>query len=104
MEIKKTSEKYNFYKEGADYVLDLGRIKRGENTKTDLLITAIEDSNLLEVERTCGCLSSDKELLDKNTQKVTISYNQCDSSFAKIMVVKYRNVKIGQIKIKGQCS
>lgn len=104
MEIKKTSEKYNFYKEDKDYVLDLGRIKRGENTKTDLLITGLEDSSLFEIKAVCGCTSTDKEIVDKSTQKVSITYNQCDSSFAKVMIIKYKNLEIGKIKVKGLCS
>lgn len=105
MEIQKTTVKYNFYKlDDKDYVLELGAIKRGENTKTDLLITGIEDSSLLEIAKTCGCTSTDKTIVDKNTQKVSITYNQCDPSFSKVMLIKYRNVEIGKIKIKGQCS
>lgn len=103
MEITKTTEKYNFYKEGNNYVLDLGIKKRVEDTTTTLLITDIEDSSLLEVKKTCGCTNTEKTIIDKNTQSVKISYTQCDPSFAKIMEIKYKNVKIGTIKIKGTC-
>lgn len=103
MEIQKLSEKYNFYKEGVNYILDLGKKKREEDTTTELLITGIEDSKLLDIVRTCGCSSVDKEIVDQNTQSVKIKYTQCDPSFAKIMEIKYKNVKIGTIKIKGTC-
>ena len=103
MEIKKISEKYNFYKEQDNYVLDLGNIKRNENTTTELLISGIEDSNLLEVKATCGCTSTEKLVIDKNTQTVKITYTQCDPTISKVMEIRYKNTKIGIIKIKGLC-
>jgi len=103
MEIVKTTEKYKFYQEGVNYILELGDIKNGENTTTELLVTGIEDSNLLQVVAHCGCTTTDKQLIDKNTQSIKISYTQCDPSFAKILEIKYKGVKLGTIKLKGKC-
>lgn len=104
MEIQKTSVKYNLYREGADYILDLGTIKRGENTETVLLINQIEDSSLLTIHPQCGCTASEVKRIDQNSLSVNLTYKNCDPSFVKVVEIKYRNVKIGIIKIKGKCS
>jgi len=103
MEITKTTEKYNFYKEGADYVLDLGTIKRAEERTTELLISGVEVSNKITLHPKCGCTSSNKNIIDQNSLSVKVNYKDCDPSFAKIVEVKYNNVKVGLIKIKGKC-
>lgn len=104
MEIKKISEKYSFYKQGADYILDLGNIKRAEDRTTEILITGLENANLLTVHPSCGCTGSEKRIIDINSLSVKLNYRDCDPSFAKTVVIKYSNVKIGLIKITGKCS
>lgn len=99
MEIKKITEKYNFYKDGDNYILHLGSITRGENTKTELLFSNVES---LEVNSTCGCTVAEKTVIDKTTQKYTISYNNCDSSFSKVLSCKNKE-KNFLIKIQGVC-
>lgn len=104
MQIEKITEKYTLTKEGTNYTLELGNVKNAEDKSIELLITGIEDSSLFSIEKTCGCTATEKTNIDVNTQKVKITYKQCDPSFAKVMEIKYRNVKIGIIKIKGKCS
>lgn len=103
MEIQKVTEKYSFYKEGADYILDLGLIKRAENRTTELLISGVEDSNLLTIHPSCGCTASEKTVIDINNLSVKLNYKDCDPTFSKTVVIKYKNVKIGLIKLKGKC-
>lgn len=103
MEITKTTEKYSFYKEGSDYILDLGNIKRAEDRTTELLFTGVEDANQISIHPQCGCTSSDKKVIDENSLSVKLNYKNCDPTFAKIVEIKYKNVKIGLIKIKGAC-
>lgn len=104
MEIEKISNKYTFYEEGSDYVLDLGTIKRAENRETEFLITGIEDSKSLTIKGSCGCVSTRIEILDKNTVKANINYTDCESKIAKLAVLKYKGVKVKEIKIKGSCN
>lgn len=103
MEIIKTTNKYDFYTEGEEYVLDLGTIKRAENRETEFLVTGIEDSKLLTIKGSCGCVSTKLEIIDKNTVKGTINYTDCEASILKLAILKYSGVKINQIKIKGSC-
>ncbi len=104
MEITKTTEKYNFYKEGENYILDLGNIKRTENRETGLLFTGIEDSKAITLKPGCQCTeTTDKIIIDENTLSVKLTYNDCDATIAKTVSIKYNNVNIGLIKIKGKC-
>jgi hypothetical protein len=103
MTIEKTSEKYTLTQEGENYTLELGKIKRGENTTTELKISGIEDSNLFLLKVTCGCTTTEKTNIDKNTQIVKVAYTQCDPTISKVMEIRYNNTKIGIIKIKGLC-
>ena len=99
MEIKKVTEKYNFYKEGFDYILDLGRIKKGEDTTTTLLF---ENVDKLTVNATCGCTVADRKDIDTKTVSYNIKYKNCDSQFSKILVCQNNKEKF-KIKIKGTC-
>jgi len=103
MKIKNTTEKFNFYEENGNYTIDFGTFKKGQSS-IDLLITGIEDSSLLDVVPTCQCSVSEKKIIDKNTQKVNISYNECSTKVSKVMEIRYKNQKIGIIKITGQCT
>lgn len=103
MEITKITEKYILERDGVNYTIELGNVKSAEDKSIELLITGIEDSSLFSIEKTCGCTATEKTNIDVNTQKVKITYKQCDPTFAKVMEIKYRNVKIGLIKLKGKC-
>lgn len=101
MKITKTTTKYEFYKEGNDYILNLGEIKRGEDTTTELLFEEVEASKL-QVNRTCGCTTTDRTEVNTTTVKISVKYTQCDTSFSKILNC-YNNKENFKIKIKGKC-
>lgn len=103
MKINKTSEKYNFYPDGVNYVLDFGQIKNGEKPTVELVITDLIDSNLLYVKPTCSCTSISKEIVNQTTQKIKLTYLQCDTKISKITEVRYNNVKVCVIKLIGAC-
>ena len=99
MTIKKTTDKYDFYQEDNYYVLDLGNIKKGEDTTTVLLF---EDINNLKVTTTCGCTATDKKELGDNKVEYKVSYNKCESTFSKTLNCENNNTNF-LIKIKGKC-
>lgn len=99
MKITKLTDKYDFYQEDNYYVLNLGKIKKGENTTTTLLF---EDVNNLKVTATCGCTATNRKELGDNKVEYTVSYNSCDSSFSKTLNCSNNEDKF-LIKIKGQC-
>lgn len=98
-----TVNKYNIYKENGTYILDFGNVKAAEDKTVSLLIKGIEDSTKLKVLRTCSCTIAHEEIVDKNTQIVRLTYDQCAPTIAKVLEVRYNNKKIGIIKIKGKC-
>ncbi len=99
MQITKKTEKYNFYQEGKDYILNLGSIKRGEDTTT---VLHFQNTNGLTVNSTCGCTVADKKQLEDGSIEYSIKYKNCDSSFSKILNC-YNNKENFKIKIKGTC-
>lgn len=101
--LKITVNKYNIFKEGKDFILDFGEVKNAEDKTVTLLIENIENSELLNINRTCGCTTTNKEIVDAHTQAVRINYNQCDPTISKALEVVYNNKKVGIIKIKGKC-
>lgn len=103
MQIKKISTNYNFYQDGANYILNLGEIKNGDDTTTELIISEVEDLKKVLVKSTCGCTVVTPVIKSDSTVSVKVKYNECASSFAKILEVYYNNVKTGIIKITGKC-
>jgi len=63
---KITDNKYTFYQNGEDYILNLGSIVRGEDTTTELLFENVEDVDKLVINSTCGCTSADRNKIDNN--------------------------------------
>lgn len=100
MQIKKTTDKYLFYKDGSDYILDLGSIKKGEDTTTELLF---EDVKELIVNSTCGCTVAERTELGNAKVSYKIRYKNCDASFSKVLNC-YNNKENFKIKIKGRCT
>lgn len=101
MKITKTTTKYEFYKEGNDYILNLGKIKKGEDTTTELLFEEV-DAVKLKVTATCGCTVADRTEVNNTTVRVSVKYKNCDPSFSKILNC-YNNKENFKIKIKGKC-
>lgn len=100
MQITKTTDRYLFYKDGSDYILDLGSIKKGEDTTTVLLF---EDVKGLQINPTCGCTIADRTELSDTKVSYKIKYTNCDSSFSKVLNC-YNNKENFKIKIKGRCT
>ena len=102
MKVKKTTEKYLFYQDGSDYILNLGEIKKGEDTTTELLFEEVEDVKRLAINSTCGCTSADRKEIDKNTLSVKIKYKNCDPTFTKVLSCS-NNKEVFKIRVKGVC-
>ena len=64
MKITKITDKYSFYKEGEGYTLNLGTIRKGEDTKVELLFEGFEDLNL---KGGCSCVTKTKTDLEGAT-------------------------------------
>lgn len=104
MEVNKISEKYQFYKDGASYVLDFGEVKRAEDKSVYILIKDIEEANRLTLSGTCGCTTTEKTIVDKTSTSFKITYSDCDRGFKKAVIVKYDNIQLTTIILKGRCS
>lgn len=99
MEVIKLTDKYDFYQEGNDYILNLGQITSGEDTKTELLFKGFTD---LTLSATCGCTVADKEKRTDGTTVYSITYNQCSPSFSRVLVGKSKEKQF-KLKVKGVC-
>lgn len=104
MEITKISDKYNFYEDGASYVVDFGAVKKAEDKSVIIQITGVAEAGLLELGKTCGCTTIGKTLIDKNTATFKLAYTDCSKSFNKIVTINYNKKKLTTIKLTGQCS
>lgn len=104
MEVNKTSEKYQFYKDGASYILDFGEVKRAEDKSAIVEITEVDEASLVNLQSTCGCSTTDKTVVDKNTVRFNINYNDCATEFNKVLVLQYNGQQLTTILIKGRCS
>jgi hypothetical protein len=100
MQVRKiTDNTYTFYQEGDNYVLNLGTIRAGEDTTTELLF---ENVAKLVVNNTCGCTITEENKIDKHTVSVKVKYRNCDSTFSKVLACSNSNKEF-TIKIKGIC-
>lgn len=103
MEIRKISEKYNFYQDGAQYVIDFGNVKRAEDKSATIEITGVEEAGLLELGKTCGCTTIGKTLVNKTTAQFKLAYTDCSKEFNKVVVINYDKKKLTTINLKGKC-
>jgi hypothetical protein len=99
MTIEKITQNYSFSKEGKDYILNLGEIKRGDDTTT---VLHFKDVKGLTVSATCGCTVADRTELEDGSVKYSVKYKNCDSSFSKVLNCQ-NNKENFKIKIKGTC-
>lgn len=102
MKVKKTTEKYLFYQDGNDYILNLGEIKKGDDTTTELLFEEVEDVTKLILNKTCGCTTLGREEINNNTLKIAVKYTNCDTTFSKVINC-VNNKEPFKIRIKGSC-
>ena len=104
MKVNKTSEKYQFYKDGASYVLDFGEVKRAEDKSATVEITEVEEAGLLQLQGTCGCVVAEKTLHDKDRASFKITYTDCDLGFNKVILVQYNKQQLTTILLTGKCN
>jgi hypothetical protein len=104
MQIEKISSKYSISQEGVTFTVDMGNVKNAEDKTVNLFISGVEDGSKVTLHPKCGC-TVPSERVDTEDNKVLIkfTYEDCEDSFTKTIVVKYSNVQIGIIKLKGKC-
>jgi hypothetical protein len=100
---KLTKNTYLFYKEGEDYILNLGQIKKGEDTTTELLFEEVGNADTTKVSPKCGCTAVDRKKIDSTSFSIKIKYANCDSTFTKIVAINEGKTGGFKIKIKGTC-
>lgn len=103
MKVRKTTEKYLFYQDGNDYILNLGGIKKGEDTTTELLFEEVEDVKRASVVAKCGCTLVEKNILNENSFSIKVRYTHCENTFTKIVVINEGKPNAFKIRIKGSC-
>lgn len=104
MKVKKITEnKYTFYQNGNDYILNLGAMLRGEDTTTELLFEEVVNPQSVTVVAKCGCTATNKEVLSPTSFSVKVKYKECETSFSKIVVINEGKVDSFKIKITGSC-
>lgn len=103
MEVTKVTSDYRFYQDGASYIVDFGNVRKVDDKSVVLQFSELEEAGLLELATTCGCTTKDKTLIDKNTATFKLSYNDCSSTFNKVVKIQYNNKQVTTILLKGQC-
>lgn len=103
MKVKKTTEKYLFYQDGNDYILNLGEIKKGDDTTTELLFEEVEDVKSTSVVAKCGCTLVEKNILSANSFSIKVKYTHCELTFTKVVVVNEGKKDSFKVRIKGSC-
>lgn len=102
MEISKITEKYNLYKEGEIYIIELGDIKRAEDNSVEVRLTQLEDSSKITIHPKCGCTVPSYSIVSQSEMTIKLAYQDCESSFSKVTEIRYKN-NTTVIKIKGRC-
>ena len=104
MEIKKVTDKYSFSKSPDNtYVVNFGEVKKAEDKSVVVEVTGVKEAGLVSLKATCGCTTTDKMIIDPTTVRFKISYNNCDISFNKTVVVLYDKLQTTKILLTGQC-
>ena len=103
MQVTKISEKYNFYQEGASYVVDFGDVKRAEKKVVTVKFSDVEEVGLVEFIKVCGCTTITKTLIDKNTAMFKVTYTDCAKEFNKVVKINYNKKLITTIILRGRC-
>jgi hypothetical protein len=101
---KITTNSYNFYKEGSDYILNLGAITQGEDTSTELLFEEVENVGGTTISPKCGCTTTDRKAISSSSFSITLKYNNCDASFTKVVAINEAKSSAFKIKIIGTCN
>jgi len=104
MKITKIEDKYTFTKQGNDYHLDLGVVKRYDDKTVALRVEGVE-ANQFYLKPTCGCTVVDQKVLDSTTLIVGVRYKDCDAVINKVLEIREGETKTltGLIKLTGKC-
>ena len=103
MEITKISnDNFTLQKQGNDYLLLMGEIKKDTPRPFTIKISGVEDSSKVSVQSTCGCSTAEKTVIDGTTLTAKIAYNNCDTAFTKTIKIN-NNKKTTLLKIQGTC-
>lgn len=97
MQITKTTNKFTFSKDGSNYVLNLGTIRKGEDTKTVLLFEGFTDLNL---KGGCSCVTKKRKDLEDGKVEYSLEYTLCEKMILKTLTCINNNINI---KIIGSC-
>lgn len=103
MKVTKITNDFNFYQEGASYIVDFGNVRKSDDKSVVLQFSELEEAGLLELVTTCGCTTKDKTLIDKSTATFKLSYNDCSSTFNKVVKIQYNKKQLTTILLRGQC-
>ena len=103
MKVTKTTEKYLFYQDGNDYILNFGTIKKGEDTTTELLFEEVDNPKSTAISPKCGCTLVDKNIISDNSFSIKVKYTQCETTFTKIVTVNDGKSNSFKIKLSGKC-
>ena len=103
MKVSKTTEKYLFYQDGSNYILNIGEIKNGEDTTTELLFEEVENVKGTTVTPKCGCTTTDKKVINNTSFSLEVKYTRCENVVDKVIVINEGKASSFKIRIKGSC-
>lgn len=98
MQVTKKTDKYTLLKDGSNYILNLGQIKKGDDTTTVLLFEGFTDLNL---KGGCSCVTKTKKEIGNGDVEYTIKYTLCEKTITKTLTCNKNNITI---KIIGSCT
>lgn len=104
MKVTKTTEnKYLFYQDGNNYILNLGEIKKGDDTTTELLFEDVDNPEKVTVRAVCGCTTTNKKIISSTSFSLNIKYTRCENPIDKTIVINEGKPNGLKIRIKGSC-
>lgn len=100
---KTTKNDYLFYQDGVNYILNIGTIKKGDDTTTELLFEDVVNPQKVSVRVACGCTTVNKTILSQSSFSLAVKYTRCETSIDKTIVINEGKSDSIKIKIKGKC-
>lgn len=103
MKVSKTTEKYILYQEGINYILNIGEIKKEDDTTTELLFEEVANPEKTSIRAMCGCTTTNKKVIDSSSFTLNVKYTRCENVIDKTIVINEGKTDTLKIKIKGTC-
>lgn len=103
MKVSKTTEKYILHQEGNNYILNIGEIKNGDDTTTELLFEEVVNPDKTTVRAMCGCTTTNKKVIDSSSFTLNVKYTRCENVIDKTIVINEGKADTFKILIKGTC-